>query len=447
MTGEYRSLMNTQSRYTEEEKPIVSRLSYVNKLITKSNFSPLVDLTNGDITNYKKSLAKLNIKEHDFEIFLRKLGVKLEYISSGSYGHVFKVMKNDKVICAMKLTGYTRKRGNDDVNDSTRAENVEINIYRAFSYFVVKKLTPHLILPVYHFKTNIRAFVNSNGSVFKSVENSTKDDKKKESYLDFVKSCKNNSFHSKASVLLYEYAEKGDLRDYIKNNRTTMTTEKWKVIIFQYLLTLAQIQKEFPTFKHNDSKPNNILVKEIPSNFESPSFKYNLGKQRFVVPNIGIQICLADFDFSCIHGLFENGKVNSSWANNLCINNTPNLYYDMHFFLTNLISSRFFQQGEPDSVIIPDEIIDFVHRVVPEPYMPIDSKDLPFVARPVGFSDRRYEELKETSIKEFYIKKRKRISHKGRLIDPNLEVTCPLEVLMLDKLFKDYRQIAINYKS
>ena len=46
-------------------------------------------------------------------------------------------------------------------------------------------------------------------------------------------------------------------------------------------------------------------------------FRYTVGNKIYMVPNIGYQIKIWDFDFACIPGIVENAKVNAKWTDNI----------------------------------------------------------------------------------------------------------------------------------
>ena len=83
---------------------------------------------------------------------------------------------------------------------------------------------------------------------------------------------------------------------------------------------LAIIQAKYPNFRHNDLKANNLLVNKIGTTNMTSKFQYKINGQMYVVPNIGFQIKLWDFDFACIPGLIENSKVNADWTSKININ-------------------------------------------------------------------------------------------------------------------------------
>ena len=114
-----------------------------------------------------------------------------------------------------------------------------------------------------------------------------------------------------------EWANKGDLLDFIRRHYTKLTLIHWKVFLFQIISTLAVIQSKFPSFRHNDLKANNILVHKDKESKKNVVFRYTVNNRKYVIPNIGYQIKLWDFDFACIPGIVENKKVNAKWTNEI----------------------------------------------------------------------------------------------------------------------------------
>ena len=61
---------------------------------------------------------------------------------------------------AVKVVAYPKKEKYGDLNDVRRPENAELMMIRLLSYFVVKKQTPHIVLPIGTFYTSIKPFIN-----------------------------------------------------------------------------------------------------------------------------------------------------------------------------------------------------------------------------------------------------------------------------------------------
>jgi serine/threonine protein kinase len=123
-----------------------------------------------------------------------------------------------------------------------------------------------------------------------------------------------------------------------------MQVKHWRSIIFQILSVLAIIQNKYPGFRHNDMKANNILIHNIDIDETNKKYLYKINQQQYIVPNIGFQIKLWDFDFACIPGIVNNSKVEAEWTNKINIKPEQNKYYDIHYFFNTLIRKGFFPE-------------------------------------------------------------------------------------------------------
>ncbi|AYV85029.1 MAG: putative serine/threonine-protein kinase [Satyrvirus sp.] len=342
-----------------EKKPTETRIEFVKNLLVKNKINSMIDFDNCNTemaTSTRLDKKIINIKD-----FITSMNVDLIYIKSGSSGHIFKATsKTDpNVIFAVKVCAYP-KDIYGHINNSLRPENAELRMLKLLGYFVIKRTTPHFVLPVCSFNTSITNFI-------KIPPNINLNNDKNNAYKEFIERYNNNEFEDLVSVLVSEWCNGGDLLDYIRKNYKDMTTKEWVVIIFQILVTLAKIQLLHPPFRHNDMKANNILI-HFNDNKNKPNskYKYVIGDTYFIIPDIGFQIKIWDFDFASIDGIIENNKLKVKWTNKMNITQKKNQYYDMHYFFNTLISKRFFQQFYEGGA--PQEIIDFVHRIIPEKY-------------------------------------------------------------------------------
>jgi serine/threonine protein kinase len=260
---------------------------------------------------------------------------------------------------AVKIVAYPKKENYGDMFNPKRPENAELLMIKLLSLFVINKQTPHIVLPITTFTTSIKPLLKLNTENNKIVNNKKFD--------QFVEKCNNGEYYQNVSVLISEWANGGDLLDYIRNNYKTFKTKDWRIIFFQILSVLAVIQAQYPSFRHNDMKANNILVHKVDINSEKPKNRYKINGQYYVQPNIGIILKLWDFDFACIAGIIENAKVNATWTKKINISSEKNRYYDIHYFFNTLIRKGFFPEflTAPE---IPDKVKEFVLRVVPEKY-------------------------------------------------------------------------------
>ena len=341
----------------------------------------------------------LNKKKYDFYKVINEIGGKLRYIKSGTTGHTFKgIIRTEAGIninYAVKVVGYPKRERYGDLNDVRRPENAELMMIRLLSYFVVRKQTPHIVLPIGTFYTNITPFINLIEGNYVDKENKR--------YQEFVDKHKKGEYYDVVSILISEWANRGDLLEFIRKNYREFTTLHWKVIFFQILSVLAVIQSKFPSFRHNDLKANNVLIHKIGQ--RGTIFSYTVCRRKYFVPNIGYQIKLWDFDFACIPGHVENAKVNAKWTDDINVKPQQNRYYDMHYFFNTLIKKGFFPELM-ESSFISTEIKNFVNRIIPTKY--------------------QYGE---------YVTKR------GRILSDD-EFIIPDEVLRTDPFFEEFR----NYK-
>ena len=345
---------------------IPARMNLIHKILDGNNLNPLLELESNETdafvnnTNDKDIRNVLNKKVLDFGQVINEIGSKLVYIKSGTTGHTFRGFdpgNPNNPNYAVKVVAYPKRENYGDLNDIRRPENAELLMLKVLSYFVINNQTPHLILPIGTFNTSIKPFLSLQKN--KIVEN--------KKYTQFIKRYKKGDLHNEVSVLISEWANGGDLLEYIRNNHKEMTLKVWRVILFQILSVLAVIQAKYPGFRHNDLKANNLLIHSIESRNKNNKFKYKINGQTYIIPNIGIQIKLWDFDFACIDGIVDNTKVNAEWTDKINVNPRKNRYYDIHYFFNTLTRKGFF----PEFFEIPEiskSVKDFFKRMVPDNY-------------------------------------------------------------------------------
>lgn len=405
--------LNSNSKKVRDSIPC--RIEFIKDLLKDKKLESLVDFDNTD-TEYFLPHGKdenasgesydtrivLKKRQLDFTIIVAQLGGKLKYIKSGTNGHTFKGESNDEfgsLEYAVKVVAYPKKERYGDIHDVRRPENAEIMMIKLLSYFIAKKQTPHIVLPIGTFNTDISTFVDL---ITRNVVSKDND-----RYAEFVKRYEKGDYHKTVSILISEWANRGDLLDFIRKYHDDFTLTHWKAIFFQVLSVLAVIQSRYPTFRHNDMKANNILVHKITKQTEI--FTYRVARCEYKVPNIGYQIKLWDFDFACIPNIVDNKKVESDWTKDIGVTPTQNRYYDVHYFFNTLIK-RGFCEEVMTSDIVPQEVKDFINRVVPKKYQRCDTD---------------------------YIHK------KGRLLINDEYITAD-EILKNDYFFEEYRTNNIN---
>lgn len=357
----------TSNNLNEDEKlnQIPYRLSIIKNMVDGKVLDSMIDFkndTSDGVTTNDDIREMLPKKYIDFNKAIKDLGGKLLYIKSGSTGHTFKGVypppnEENKQNYAVKVVAYPRKENYGDMFSVKRPENAELLMIRLLANFVKNKQTPHLVLPITTFNTSIKPFISLPKD---NIVNNKKFDA-------FIKRYKKGEYYENVSILISEWANSGDLLDYIKKNYKTMDVKHWRSIIFQILSVLAIIQNKYPGFRHNDMKANNILMHKIPFDKSNKKFKYKINGQVYLVSNIGIQIKLWDFDFACIPGIVDNSKVEAEWTDKINIKPEKNRYYDIHYFFNTLTKKGFFPEFWTDDAV-PVRIREFVRRIIPEKY-------------------------------------------------------------------------------
>ena len=324
---------------------IKKRQLFINELLESNNLQKMIS------TN---SLLKLSSKEIiDFNKFIHTFNSKIMYVKSGSTGHIFKGTIDENTAFAIKIVGFLKDSNYGLPSNIRRPENAELKLLQLLSEFVVNETTPHIVLPITTFYSNTESFVGDN--IRKNIIHSKK-------YDEFVENYKQNKYYDYCSILISEWANGGDLLDFIRIHKTNLKLAHWRNIFFQIISTLAIIQNKYPSFRHNDLKANNILLEQNKS--EKKEIKYLINGNEYIIPNIGIQIKLWDFDFACIPGIVDNDKVSAKWTNKINVTPVQNRYYDLHYFFNTLVKKGFFPELLT-SHKIDQSIKNFFLRIIP----------------------------------------------------------------------------------
>jgi len=346
---------------------IPERISTIKNMIT-GHIDPIINFQNNteltqslEYPSNTEDIRELLPKKYiDFTKAISELGGKLLYIKSGSTGHTFKGVHpppNDmnREPYAVKIVAYPKKENYGDMYNIKRPENAELLMIRLLSYFVINNQSPHIVLPITTFNTSIKPFLSL-------TKNNVVNNKK---FEQFIEKYEKGEYYMNVSILVSEWANGGDLLDYLRKHFKSLKTKDWKVIFFQILSVLAIIHKRYPSFRHNDMKANNILIHTVDIN--KKKYMYEINKQKYIIPNIGFQIKLWDFDFACIPGIVDNSKVDADWTSKINIKPEQNRYYDIHYFFNTLTRKGFLPEFWTAEEV-PDSVKDFIRRIVPEKF-------------------------------------------------------------------------------
>ena len=370
--------MNTKkgNNNTVNNNSIENRILSIKRLMQNSNLeiiNPLKTMEQSLDTEFyegpkdNKSLDTKTIlgkKTVDFYNVINRLNSKLMYIKSGAYGNTFKgVITNgdDEEIMnfAVKMVAYPKKNGYGTINNVTRPENSEIYMLKLLAYFVIKKQTPHIVLPFATFNTSIKPFLSLQDEEIVSKDN--------QKYSDFLKNYKDGHYYETVSIVISEWANRGDLSMFLKKHYKKLELIHWQCIFFQIISTLAIIQTKYPNFRHNDLKANNILISKVDAC--KKLLIYKVANKEYTLPAIGYCTYLWDFDFACIPTIVDNSKVYQEWTKKINITPKRNKYYDIHYFFCTLIYKGFLPELMTDTKV-PEEVKNFIEWIVPENYRP-----------------------------------------------------------------------------
>lgn len=457
-------------------KSIGKRLSDINELLTKSNLesiNPIYGATPDTETEYFTGKNKNDERSNDSRVFLHKktmdfykvmekLGCALVFVKAGAYGSTFKGIiydenKNEKNF-ALKVVAYGKCIKNDKKNkpnagnetdrygnifNLSRPENAEIHMLKVLSYFVIKRLTPHIILPISTFNCHIQPFLtlhegndpvvlaetpslNKEGKTIRDKNGKIVMEKTK--YGEFLEDYKKGMFYNKVSILISEWCDRCDLGMFLRERYKLLRLIHWKCLFFQIIITIAQIQQKYPEFKHNDLKLNNILIQK---SICTHHCAYRIDNLFFDVPPIGYMIYLWDFDFACIPHIVDNQKVYRAEEQQMNISSRQNRYYDIHYFFCSMIYKGFLPQIETDPSV-PYEVKEFIQYVLPTSMRPL------YVNANVKIPiDKSHPTRYKTETRKV-IAPESRVSERSRLIYDD-EYLLPIDILK-NKFFDDIRK-------
>lgn len=354
----------------------------------------IVDIEeNKQIVTNKPSLVYLDLID-----FCNKNHYKLKYINYVDSELIFEMINtNLNENLKMKIVPYRNRHvvnSLDYLNDVNIPENYQVTIHKLLNNFVISRQTPHINLHIEQYYTKLSSFANLDDNDVVRAN----DDR----YKNFTAMYNKGDFCENTLVTISEYCDRGDLLDFIRNNYKKFSPVHWKALFFQVISTLSIIQSKYPSFRHNNLKSNELFVTKIVK--KNNKFTYKVQKSIYVVPNIGYQIKIDNFDFANINDVAENPKLDLSWVKFIPIVKTQNRYYDMHFFFNTLIQNGFIAGFMKDNDI-PTEVKEFIKKIVPNEYRGL---------------------------------KKETVTNRGRLI-PNDEYLLPNNVLLNDEYFAEFR--------
>ena len=328
----------------------------------------MVGIQKKDDTPYDTSsyiISKPQCPEFD-KTYIDKNKDILDKLGQGTYGITFKACYNKG--CSIKQGIKLLSIKNKYPDDETHPSNIEINIGKELTTFVNNKYTPN----INKITDNYRCHINDIKDL-KSFKNT-------EWMKETLELLDQNKIFNYVNIYFMDLASI-DLAKFIKyrcNNNSIHFTETSEML-FQICHTLSVIQYLIPHYRHNDLKPNNIVVKiknnniDLPFNEYNDTLEYNNADKSFNIPFRSYIIKIIDFDFS-YSKKYQNSKItNYKLTNFKYLGYSPfiNPVFDLHFILNTFYINSYIMTHLPElkqfiEEIIPSECIgvkdNYVHR-------------------------------------------------------------------------------------
>ena len=212
-------------------------------------------------------------------------------------------------------------------------------------------------------------------------------------------------------VLMVEWANGGDLTDFIRHNWRSWERRDWRILLFQIFASLAMTHEHYPDFRHNDLSTNNFLIlkserfqewnpkedsdsdsgssSKSSSSSEQPAaprvrvnnvsneeyYKYTIFGRTYYVPVSNYLVMLWDFDYATIRSQeIRNEKIETRHTRKFGVVDDENPSYDCHMVL-NWIITWVTKLHEYDLSFMEKHITpeiraarDVLYSIVPENY-------------------------------------------------------------------------------
>ena len=274
-------------------------------------------------------------------------------LGQGTYGLTFRGCYN--TACSLKqgikLSSVTSRYP----DDKSHPTNLEIIVGKELSTFVQKGYTPNINMILESSRCNL-----SDLKKIKGVKGS-------EWLSENEELLKQNQIYPHINIYFMEIGTM-DLKKFIKERceKKTINFVEILEILFQVFHTLSVIQYMIPEYRHNDLKPNNLIVRLNGDNMNRDFNQFSLvnryqnGSKSFFVPHRGYTVKIIDFDFSNSRK-YKNRKLRNYKNSNfryLGYSPLANPVFDVHFILNFFYGSKQIMQSIP-------EFKAFIKKVLP----------------------------------------------------------------------------------
>jgi len=284
------------------------------------------------------SLDDIKIKnstsEEHTDILTELFNGKFKLITSDTTTLVLK-RYTDSLSVSLHISPYETL---DDIKNINSMNNNDSLFSYILSNLVLNNKLRHILLPI----INIDVDFQQINDIIKPYENMYNE------YMEMIESSQiSNIFSIRVKESFFKCMT---LKDYIESNQISI-----KKLLFQVIHTLAVLQREYKGFRHNLLNPSNIYIYQKKESDKSERYEYE--DMNFYIVNNNIDIKITNFFAACIP------NVHCSSASIPFIDNKKtNDYFDLHYFLNNLI----------DMIELSDDKMDetnvFLNKVIPKKY-------------------------------------------------------------------------------
>lgn len=278
----------------------------------------------------KQLLKQKKIACNNIEQALKAKKEVLELLGMGTFGVVFLGCLND--LCDEKIgVKFLTMKKKYNI-DKSHPALVEILIGKELSKLVSKSITPHVNYTYKGLSCNIEQLKD-----LKTIQKSEWYNKRifdvesNNYYSDFI-----TNYYKDIMVIFIEIADM-DFKEYFTNiyeNGGSLTFEEQFATFFCFCYTMCCAVFYNPNYRHNDIKPNNLLI-TMNKNYNPNNYiHYKIFGKSFYIPQTKYLIKLHDFDYSNCDEI-PNQKITNFSGLFKEINATPftNPVYDLHEYL------------------------------------------------------------------------------------------------------------------
>ena len=259
----------------------------------------------------KKSLTINDIKKPDTFNYDDILNSKFKF--HGFYNNRIHYTRFGLYPSTMSI-GFMNKKYNR--NDILRQELYHMAMLYMSSELVYQEKFNHILLPIMFFDIKKK-------DLLKKIPNIEKD------FGDKFEKDNDNMY----IIITEHYHKIIPLKEYLDENKDTITIDEIKSILFQILITLHKLNDKFNKFRHNRLNMESILI--VPKN--STNDKFKIGLNEFIIENNKFDVKITDFDYSYHQSEYPKNDNKTIILEN---GNVENPYYDIHY-IHNLLMLYF----------------------------------------------------------------------------------------------------------